>query len=134
MGDLFRLQQGRCYYSGVPLVVGSGTQWRTSLERLDNGEGYTQKNAVLIARVFQSADHSARLVRRGIVHGSAQGSVEKRLAFVASNAGCAPQVTAEEYLFAPQSVGVWRTGTFQQGAQRTHPEWRPELSFTYLEF
>ncbi|CAK9055601.1 unnamed protein product [Durusdinium trenchii] len=69
-------QQGRCFYSGVPLRFGEyNVDWKMSLERLDNGKTYTKGNAVLVALEFNTADHSARAVSP--VSGSSQWSRSK---------------------------------------------------------
>ena len=52
-------QQGRCFYSGVPLQYKElHTNWRLSLERLNNEVGYTEDNCVLIAVEFNTPDYS----------------------------------------------------------------------------
>jgi len=52
-------QKGRCYYSGIPLTFTFNSEWRCSLERLDNKKGYTDKNTVLICVEFNSTDRSS---------------------------------------------------------------------------
>ncbi len=44
--DIWNEQQGKCYYSGIPLSY-TCNDWRTSLERLDNTKGYIRENVVL---------------------------------------------------------------------------------------
>jgi len=58
---MFRKQNGRCFYSLLPLILGQGTDlnWAVSLERLNTRGGYTKDNCVLVAREFNSADYSA---------------------------------------------------------------------------
>ncbi|CAK9057107.1 unnamed protein product [Durusdinium trenchii] len=52
-------QQGRCFYSRVPLQYKElHTDWRLSLERLNNEVGYTEDNCVLIAVEFNTPDYS----------------------------------------------------------------------------
>ena len=68
-------QQGRCFYSGVPLQYCSHTDWMMSLERLDNNLGYVGGNCVLIANEFNTTDHSRHAV--GEVRGSSQWSLAK---------------------------------------------------------
>lgn len=54
-------QQGRCFYSGVPLRYGqSNVDWLMSLERLDNAETYTRKNTCLVALEFNTANQWSR--------------------------------------------------------------------------
>lgn len=52
--DLLSLQNGKCYYSDIPLVVKSGVDWQMSLERLNVKLGYIDGNVVLICAEFQS--------------------------------------------------------------------------------
>ena len=69
-------QQGRCFYSGVPLQYQCPhTDWVMSLERLDNNLGYVIGNCVLIATEFNTPDHSS--YAKGEVHGSSQWSLAK---------------------------------------------------------
>eukprot|EP00438_Fugacium_kawagutii_P001762 Skav227139 [mRNA] locus=scaffold133:509834:510862:- [translate_table: standard] len=75
--NMLRQQQGRCYYSGVPLEYKQiHTDWRLSIERLNNSIGYTEENCVLIAIEFNTSDQS-RNKARSKVHGTAQWSREK---------------------------------------------------------
>ncbi|CAE8582632.1 unnamed protein product [Polarella glacialis] len=70
-------QRGRCYYSGVPLQYKlRHTDWQMSLERLDNLNGYTRQNCVLIALEFNTSDHS-RAKGATLVFGTAQWSLPK---------------------------------------------------------
>jgi hypothetical protein len=74
--DKLLLQEGRCFYSGVPMeCMLPHSHWRMSPERLDNRKGYTNENVVLIANEFNSTDHSSRAKYE--VHGSAQWSRAK---------------------------------------------------------
>ena len=71
------LQGGRCYYSGVPLHCAAGpADWVWSIERLDNSVTYTKENCVLIAREFQTSDHSRNKAAYPIF-GTAQWSRSK---------------------------------------------------------
>jgi hypothetical protein len=57
-GDLgFKLiqQRGRCAISNVPLVFEQNADWRCSLERINNKEGYTPENTVLVCLEFNSS-------------------------------------------------------------------------------
>lgn len=75
--DLLAQQGGRCYYSQVPLNYGQAhTDWRLSVERLDNSIGYTPSNTVLIAVEFNTSDHSRNKAVTE-VFGTAQWSREK---------------------------------------------------------
>eukprot|EP00435_Cladocopium_sp_Y103_P040484 s1751_g11.t1 len=75
-GDfLFKLiqeQQGMCAYSGMPLeLVIPHSDWRISLERLDNKRGYLRDNVTLIAHEFNSV---AGTSKKTALQGSAQWS------------------------------------------------------------
>lgn len=48
---LWRAQEGRCAYLGVPLTLEG--EWQASVERLDDAHGYTLDNVVLIALEVQ---------------------------------------------------------------------------------
>jgi hypothetical protein len=45
-------QKGRCAYSGIPLVFKRNADWMLSIERIDNCNGYTDVNTVLICTEF----------------------------------------------------------------------------------
>lgn len=53
---LYEEQQRRCYISNVPLVCKSHSDWKASIERLDNSVGYDNKNVKLIICELQSTD------------------------------------------------------------------------------
>ncbi|CAE7351518.1 y01B [Symbiodinium natans] len=80
LSDLLNMlsdQEGRCYYSGVPLHCARGpADWVWSLERLDNSATYTRDNCVLIAQEFNTPDQS-RNKSRYEVFGTAQWSRSK---------------------------------------------------------
>ena len=69
--DMFEAQRGLCKYSNIPLS--SEGDFKASLERQNTGIGYNTENACLIARCFQSTDHS--LGREGVQSGG--WSIEK---------------------------------------------------------
>jgi hypothetical protein len=48
-------QQGRCYYSNIPMSIVSGSDFLASVERLDPSVGYTLKNTVWACLEFNSA-------------------------------------------------------------------------------
>ena len=80
--DIFEMlleQDGRCHYSKVPMeILLPHSNWRMSLERLNNSFGYDRQNCVLIAAEFNSSDYSRfKGVKVEDVHGSAQWSVKK---------------------------------------------------------
>jgi hypothetical protein len=48
-------QQGLCYYSGIPYVLRTLSDWQCSLERIDPSQGYIPGNIALITCEFQSS-------------------------------------------------------------------------------
>ena len=77
--DMLEDQRGRCAYSGVPMeFLLPNSHWRMSLERVNNNEGYSSENCVLIAAEFNSSDWSRQLgVKKDAVVGTAQWSAHK---------------------------------------------------------
>ena len=77
--DMLLYQEGRCAYSGVPMEIAHpNSNWRMSLERLDNCSGYSVENCVLVAAEFNSADYSRHPgVKPESVDGTAQWCVRK---------------------------------------------------------
>mmetsp|Transcript_518 Transcript_518/g.2218 ORF Transcript_518/g.2218 Transcript_518/m.2218 type:complete len:278 (-) Transcript_518:263-1096(-) len=74
--DTLLSQGGRCFYSGVPMTYTTPhSDWRLSLERIDNDLGYTPDNSVLIVAEFNTSDYSRRAVSQ--VFGTAQWSKDK---------------------------------------------------------
>lgn len=73
--QLIMNQNGRCAYSGVPLVFRKKSDWKMSIERIDNTVGYTQNNVCLIAQEFNSSSYFAK--NKGEITGSAQWSAQK---------------------------------------------------------
>lgn len=47
ISSLWDGQRGLCYYSGIPMVLKTNTEWKCSVERLDPDEGYVPGNVVL---------------------------------------------------------------------------------------
>ena len=45
-------QNYRCYYSNIRFSYQCGSPYKLSLERLDDDQGYTEKNTVLICQLF----------------------------------------------------------------------------------
>jgi len=45
--DLWKEQNGLCYYSGIPMKTKQFSSWQCSLERLNPSLGYTKENIVL---------------------------------------------------------------------------------------
>ena len=77
--EMVEQQNGRCAYSGVPMeMLLPNSHWRMSLERLNNSEGYSRENCVLIACEFNTGDCSQhRGVDAKTVEGSGQWSLWK---------------------------------------------------------
>lgn len=57
--DLYRKQEGRCFYTGVPLSLQKHSNWRMSLERVDPLRGYDRDNTVLCVAECNVPDHTA---------------------------------------------------------------------------
>ena len=75
--NMLREQGGRCYCSSVPLeYTFVHSDWRISLERLDNDTGYAKENCVLVACEFNTPDYSRNKTPYE-VHGTAQWSRAK---------------------------------------------------------
>ena len=71
-------QQGRCFYSDVPLRFALyNVDWMMSLERLDNNKTYTKDNTVLVALEFNTSDHTKKAAHSSLVSGSSQWSRSK---------------------------------------------------------
>eukprot|EP00438_Fugacium_kawagutii_P007762 Skav210412 [mRNA] locus=scaffold1573:5601:6497:- [translate_table: standard] len=89
--NMLKQQRGHCYYSGIPLEYKQlHTDWRLSIERLNNSVGYTKENCVLVAIEFNTADHS-RNVAVQEVFGTAQWSREK-VKHIWGDNGCATKL------------------------------------------
>jgi hypothetical protein len=50
--ERFLSQQGRCSISGIPMSLHPHSDWRCSLERLDNSKGYSPENTTLVCLEF----------------------------------------------------------------------------------
>lgn len=76
--NLILQQQGRCAYSGVEMeMLLPHSDWRMSLERLDNGVGYEPQNCVLIAAEFNTSGTTSKRMTLDARSGSSKWSVEK---------------------------------------------------------
>ena len=79
--DMLDKQGGKCAYSGVIMEAEQpNSHWRMSLERLDNSQGYTSSNCLLVAAEFNSSDFSAKISKNvdpKSVTGTAQWSIRK---------------------------------------------------------
>jgi hypothetical protein len=61
--DLYQIQEGKCYISGITMNAGSHHHWKMSIERLNNNIGYMNNNVVLICSEFQSAHRQITIER-----------------------------------------------------------------------
>ena len=52
--DLYNKQNGRCYYSNIPMSIERCSNWKCSLERLDDDNGYTIDNVALVCLEFNN--------------------------------------------------------------------------------
>ncbi len=50
--ELYELQAGLCYYSGLEMEISPKSNWQASPERLDNTIGYTKENTRLVCLEF----------------------------------------------------------------------------------
>ena len=50
--DFWKKQNGLCYYSGIPMVIGRKKDWQVSLERLDPNGKYNEHNCALVCLEF----------------------------------------------------------------------------------
>lgn len=48
-------QEGKCYYSSIPMSKHSFSNWQGSLERLNPNKGYTAQNTALVCLEFNGA-------------------------------------------------------------------------------
>ena len=73
-------QQARCYLSLIPMTFKHHSNFRCSIERINNKKGYTVSNCILICWEFNTADHSTHAKRP--VHGSGQWNIHKMDVFL----------------------------------------------------
>ena len=52
--DIYNKQNGKCYYSNIPMNANPASNWMCSLERLDNDKGYILDNVALVCLEFNS--------------------------------------------------------------------------------
>lgn len=57
--QIYADQDGKCFYSKLPLVLKQGAEWMASLERLDETLGYIDGNVALICYEFNSCFQSS---------------------------------------------------------------------------
>ena len=87
--EMVEQQNCRCAYSGVPMeMLVPNSHWRMSLERLNNSEGYSRENCVLIACEFNTGDCSRH---RGVDAKTVEGS---GAVVAAEGPGCFPVETS----------------------------------------
>lgn len=82
--DLILYQQGRGFYTGLPLSFKKGTHWQCSIERKDNSVAYTRDNVVLEAWEFNTMDQSVIARNINAVTGSGQWNRDKVCLFYAT--------------------------------------------------
>jgi hypothetical protein len=81
--DIYKDQEGRCAYSGLPFDF--GTQHRKpSLERKDPLKPYTKDNICLIWMVWNTADHAAN-IKHGIKPGDHGGWNQEKFEYAFSH-------------------------------------------------
>src|SRR5579862_5228271 len=51
---IWNKQNGKCYYSGIDMVLKPCSDWMCSIERLDDNKGYTLDNIALICFEFNN--------------------------------------------------------------------------------
>lgn len=52
--NIWNRQNGKCYYSNIPMNLKQCSDWMCSLERLDNDKGYTIDNIALVCHEFNN--------------------------------------------------------------------------------
>lgn len=52
--NIWNIQNGKCYYSGIQMVLQPCSHWMCSLERLDNVRGYVTDNIALVCHEFNT--------------------------------------------------------------------------------
>ena len=52
--DLYNRQNGLCYYSNIKLSMATRTNWKCSIDRIDDTKGYTIDNVVLACLEFNN--------------------------------------------------------------------------------
>eukprot|EP00397_Hematodinium_sp_SG-2012_P044403 GEMP01049589.1.p1 GENE.GEMP01049589.1~~GEMP01049589.1.p1 ORF type:complete len:494 (+),score=35.27 GEMP01049589.1:55-1536(+) len=72
---MYQQQRGLCFYSGVKMNLQPYTDWKCSIERIDNTKGYIPNNVALICSEFQTSDYASRA--NIPVEGSPQWSKDK---------------------------------------------------------
>ena len=53
--EILKSQNNKCYYSNVPFVLKTKSDYQASLERLDTSKGYTKCNVVVCCLEFNDA-------------------------------------------------------------------------------
>eukprot|EP01083_Nonionella_stella_P267468 903551_1 len=99
MDDMFRMiveQNFRCKYSGIPMAFKMCTDWKRSIERIDNNKGYTKENCVLICWEFNASDRSFGACNPVI--GSPQWSEEKFQYFYTRKFDVQSRVRSDEHI------------------------------------
>jgi hypothetical protein len=53
-------QEGRCYYSNIPLKFEHKSDWKCSIERINNNFGHTNENTILVVHEFNTTKQWSR--------------------------------------------------------------------------
>lgn len=77
--EMWLMQQGLCFYSDIPMVDVSYSDWQVSVERLDPNRGYQCENVVLVAREFNGSRQWSPEKIRAVVSARAQPLDEEAL-------------------------------------------------------
>eukprot|EP00397_Hematodinium_sp_SG-2012_P040389 GEMP01044240.1.p1 GENE.GEMP01044240.1~~GEMP01044240.1.p1 ORF type:complete len:487 (+),score=15.22 GEMP01044240.1:52-1461(+) len=60
VSQMYKKQCGLCFYSGVKMNLQPHSDWKCSIERIDNAKGYIPCNVALICSEFQTSVHLSR--------------------------------------------------------------------------
>lgn len=74
--QLYEIQEGKCYISGIPMKAGKHQDWKMSIERLDESIGYMNNNIVLICCEFQSGHRQHTIERWDLICHLVKGNLE----------------------------------------------------------
>lgn len=58
---LFDQQDGKCFYSGLPMTVADDKKYSISVDRIDSSKGYTKDNVVLAAFIVNTMKNDLSL-------------------------------------------------------------------------
>lgn len=105
----YNKQNGRCFYSGYPLLLKPYSPFSVSIERVDNEKDYAKHNCVLVCTIMQAPrakwtkqsflnDHARWIANYGELVKIYEQGIEKRVQFVTSN-------PAKKYIALPSTSG-----------------------------